>query len=525
MRIGALGIVFSIALLAISAAAELQNVEVGGKIEIYGAAYSKFYDAALLDRIPAAFLRGRPMGPNGTVSLYRTDGKGDSFGFFEQRTRLHVKADFTDEVSAFVELDSIDTWGEDFRSVNYVTGADTRSNSGDDVELFQAYIDVAQIWGLPVSLRVGRQELEFGSGWLVGADPGPDYFTGLSFDAIRLTYEQDEFTVDAWAAKVAETFSDFGDGDIDFYGVYATYALPGGESDEDSPLQLDLYWMLLRDDQPVSNTSLGVVGEWWEDVLDRDQYGTTMLHTAGARLSGAWASFDYEAEAAYQWGNADALGALFAPVGGLYGDSDARWSNWAGHMEAGYTLDVKYSPRLYIGGSYYGGEDRRDLSFSDWLNPFNEPEASASFNRLFSSWREDMFFDMSGMSNFWKAYLGATAAFPSDAVELGFSLTYLSALDSFDQPVGMVVDGRRVPFFSMFPFWTDSGSNDLGWQTFVYATYQYSEDLSFEVGWSHYFVGDAMADGVFADDNGLSLLDGLGADDVDYLYFYTVLEF
>ncbi|MCC6694273.1 MAG: hypothetical protein IT365_01455 [Candidatus Hydrogenedentes bacterium] len=141
-----------------TALAELQNVQVGGKLEIYGGWYSEFFEPNNGQiRIPDFFVPGRAIGPNGTVSYYRADGSGHELSFFEQRTRLYVDADFTDHVQGFIELDSIDTWGEDFRS-DYRTGVDGRAFSGDDVELYQAFIDVDEMLGLPLHLRIGRQE-------------------------------------------------------------------------------------------------------------------------------------------------------------------------------------------------------------------------------------------------------------------------------------------------------------------------------------------------------------------------------
>ena len=88
---------FSVLLLvltAFSVHAELQNVEVGGSIRIRG-------------------------------NYYNFDSLTD-MSWIEQRTRLNVKADFTSEVSAFIEFDYYSGWGDDFRS-NYLTGADFRS--------------------------------------------------------------------------------------------------------------------------------------------------------------------------------------------------------------------------------------------------------------------------------------------------------------------------------------------------------------------------------------------------------------
>jgi len=166
-----------------------------------------------------------------------------------------------------------------------------------------------------------------------------------------------------------------------------------------------------------------------------------------------------------------------------------------------------------VGGAYYGVEDRREISFWDWINPFYRPTASVSFNRLFSSWREDWVLDGNDMSNFWKAYLSVSDT-PLDPLEIGLDVLYLQALDAFSHPVGLL------------PFRERTGHKDLGWQLGVWAVYTYSEDLSFEAGYCHYFVGQGIADGVFVYSNGLDLIGGAHErDDMDYAYLMTTLEF
>jgi hypothetical protein len=236
-------------------------------------------------------------------SAYSWDDSEDDLSIVEMRTRLHVKADFTDSVSAFIELDSYDYWGEDFRS-NYITGIDGRAASGDDVEIFQAYIDARELWGTPLSLRVGRQELAFGSQWLIGPRDNSFLFTGASFDAVRLTYALDELSIDAFASKLAERFGDFGDDDTDLYGIYASYT---GFSN----LVLDAYWLYLRDDVDIEDVRGGPLTELIERWWGVDDYDTTQLHTVGLRAAGRVGQFDFDAEAAYQFGKADMIGTTF----------------------------------------------------------------------------------------------------------------------------------------------------------------------------------------------------------------------
>jgi hypothetical protein len=498
------------------AEAELQNVTVGGAVEVYGAHYSDIYESnpALGIRIPDDFLPKRPIGPYGTESFFSSDGKSHSISFVEQRTRLHVNADMTDHVRAFVELDDIATWGEDFRS-DYATGTDLRANTGDDLEVFQSYVELQELAGQPLTLRIGRQAMTFGSGWVVGENPAPDPLTGLSFDAVRATWNPGKLTLDAWWSKLAESNAMEEDGDVDFYGLYASYAAT-------QDIVFDAYWMFVRDAGRINDTDGTWQSEWVENWLGYDDYDVTNLHTVGLRSAGTVGALDWEVEGAYQFGNADRVGSLFRS--GAYGDDDASWNTWGAHGEVGYTFDCAWKPRVYAHAMYFGGEDNRSLTFAQWLNPFYRPKASVSFNRLFSDQEHDSFFDGSAITNSWEWCAGVSAR-PVEQVEVRASVQYQAAVEGFDLPRSLHVGKWSILYAPDYSFLTEPGAKDLGWQVSLGATYNYSDDLSFEAGYTHLFPGDGLEDGAFIDENGLRFVGGRGHDDADYFYGYTKLEF
>ncbi|MCC6696514.1 MAG: hypothetical protein IT365_12855, partial [Candidatus Hydrogenedentes bacterium] len=184
-----------------------------------------------------------------------------------------------------------------------------------------------------------------------------------------------------------------------------------------------------------------------------------------------------------------------------------------------------WTPRLYFGGAYFQGEDNRDLTFIEWANPFYRPEASVSFNRLFSDRVYSNFIDeLSELSNFWTGYAGATAK-PTESIEVGFNAAYLASLETFDQPYFVNVGQFKLPLAPALSFWTKGTDDDLGVETSLWARYHYSEDLVFEVGWSHLFTGDGLADGNYNDYNGLLFNGGTDDQDADYVYFDTKLCF
>lgn len=325
---------------AIPAFADLQNVVVGGSVRVRGDWY---------------------LGAN----------DGNSNAFAEQRTRLNVRADFTDAVSAFIEVDDYAIWGEDFRS-NYLTGIDSRAATGEDVELYQAYIEAKDMWGTGLKARVGRQEIKLGSGWLVGTNDKNSLFTGLSFDAVRLSYATDMFSVDGLFAKLAERSPLEEDGDIDMYGVYGSYL--GIEN-----VTLDAYWLFIRD---AANFA-----------------GSLDTHTFGLRGAGTIGAFDFEAEVAYQLLDLDDAD-----------NSDA----FAANAEVGYTFDMNYTPRVFVSGAYFEGSDD-----------------DAAFNRLFSNTEYSWFLDLQGaLTNFWTGAVGFSVM-PTETLKATVSGRYLSLVEDF----------------------------------------------------------------------------------------------
>jgi Alginate export len=511
---------------ALHAAAELQNVTVGGEVRIRGSYWRGSFNSRTQPdrvgpqlRVPAYFLQRRAIGDvvggQNVISYYDWDSRESDYHLIEQRTAVRVQADFTNQVSAFIELDSFEVWGEDFRS-DHVTGRDTRAATADDVEVYQAYIQVDDMFGIPLRARVGRQEIVLGDGWLVGNDLALPEFSGLTFDAIRLDYETDALRLTAFWAKLAEAGIVEEDGDTDLMGLYAAYQ--GLEN-----ISVEAYWLWLRDSASLNDTNYLWFVERLESWFGLDDYDVTNLHTVGLRAAGAVGALDYDVQGAYQFGEADRIGFLFRPFD--YGDDGATFDAWAMDVELGYTFDVAWQPRVYVGGAYFGGEDNRHVSFLEWVNSFDRPQASVSFNRLFSNKTYSLLFDEIGqMSNVWTVRAGVTAS-PAESIETGLEVAYFETLEPFDMPAFATLAGLRVPVAPALSFWTTACDAELGWEVSLWATYHYSEDLLFKAGWSHLFTGPGLEDGNYSDANGLGFNGGTDGDDADYFFIETVLSF
>ncbi|MBP8131002.1 MAG: alginate export family protein [Candidatus Hydrogenedentes bacterium] len=428
--------------MSVGTYAELQNVAVGGNVRIRG----DVFEADDWDAIDTAFV--------------------------EQRTRLSVKADFTDNVSALIELDSYDIWGEDFRSV-YITGVDGRAASGDDVEVYQSYIEASEMWDTPLMLRVGRQELQFGSEWLLGNNDTSALFRGLSYDAVLLNYGTDMVSLNAFWGKLNETFSDFGNDDVDLYGIYGSYL---GLED----VVIDAYWLFIRDDESLT-------------AADID------LHTIGLRGAGEIGAFDFEAELAYQFGEWELPGIL-------WWDDDADIDAFGGNLELGYTFDMSWQPRVYLGMAYLQGGEEDD----GWL--WWDDEDEIGFNRLFSDWEYTEILDNTVAADLSNViiYRAGLSVQPTESLDLALALTYLE--------VDEALEGG-------WWFWSWEADEDLGLEVGLYADYQYSEDLVFRAGWAHLFADDGLEEGNLVGLNGLAPVVADDDEDVDYLFLETEISF
>jgi hypothetical protein len=429
--------------------AELQNVQVGGELRIRGNWYS---EAGL---------------------SFDDDLQPDTL-YFEQRTKVNVKADFTDDVSAFIELDSYNLFGDDFRGLEradaaysapiargvaassdtfgVLTGVD--NNDGTPVSFYQGYIQMDDAWGYPLSFRIGRSEMQHGSEFLVGNNDTASLYRGLSFDGVWGTYTHDQFNLTAFWTRLVTNNNPFRfeeSGDVNFSGIYASYT---GLED----MVIDGYYYYYH--QALTDPLAG--------------FGATdayKFHTIGARFAGSKAQFDWEMNAAYQTGDTGIPGVDI--------------SAWGLQGALGYTFDSEYQPRVFVQGVYLSGDDE-----------------DAPFNRLFSDHEYSEFLANTDLTNVWLVGGGASAQV-TESINLSAVANYFQVVEDFGAP-----------------------DKALGVELGIYATYDYSEDLYFSAGYAHFFALDGVESEQFVTAAGLGSIGGAGqTDDIDYVFIETGISF
>jgi len=261
------------------------------------------------------------------------DKINDNESFLSSQIRLRVDADLTDNVSTTIRLISERSW-------------DSETNASSDVDVDLAYVTLKEFLYSPLSITVGRQELRYGNGLIIGASG--TYSSGVlngipsdlsirkSFDAAKATLNYDPLTVDFIYAKIDRGMS--GDDyikrsrDVDLYGVYASYDF-GRKG-----LKADLYFFDKRDKSHIDTSSTGP--RKGDDI-----------ETLGALVSATpIENLKTSLEIANQFGNIS------------YDNSGKHKQRaWAGQFMADYTFPkVKYTPAIGMSYTYLSGDGKSD---------------------------------------------------------------------------------------------------------------------------------------------------------------------
>ena len=354
----------------------------------------------------------------------------DAFGFRDNnqdsflltRLRLHGDLHVGEQLRFFVEGKSALATDRD------LPGGD-RALDRDELDLQQAFADML-LPGEDMSLRFrgGRQMLLFGKQRLVSP---LDWSNSLrAWDGIDVQWKGFGWTVDAFYTEyvnIEKYASNDHDLDESFYGVYANG--PMG----DSGVKADLYW-LRRERDPMSDRR----------------------NTVGARLFGKCgeSGFDYDLEAAYQFGHAGSLDVSAFMVG----------------AELGYTFaTAAMEPRVWLGIDYGSGDDNPtdgDLGTFDQLYPLGHAYLG--------------YIDVVGRQNIFDVSLGVKAK-PIDKLTLqlaGHCFWRAEDDDALYNAGGGVVRAGGA-----------TSEKFVGAEVDLTASYQLNRHVNLSAGYSHFFAG------------------------------------
>jgi hypothetical protein len=202
--------------------------------------------------------------------------------YWLQRYMAHADAHLTPYARVFVQLKS---------GIEYGRTGGPRPVDEDKLDFNQAYVDTAFVPAPSLDaepkalLRIGRQEMSYGSGRLIDVREGPNVRFG--YDGARLITRFGPVRFDAFAVRPdltqQEVFGDAANVHQAFWGAWGTYTVQS--------LLVDAYYLGLERD---SFAYQRIAGKEWR-------------HTTGARVRARSSIADAEVEAAYQFGQVAAL--------------------------------------------------------------------------------------------------------------------------------------------------------------------------------------------------------------------------
>jgi hypothetical protein len=305
-------------------------------------------------------------------------------------------------------------------------------------DLHQLFIDVSMHGGeRPTTLRVGRQEFNYGRERLVSALNWGN--VRRRFDGIKLFRREETWDLDIWWARpvpvLRKQFDRFNE-KVDFSGAYFTYkAIPRHG--------LDVYAFSIHDRT--------------DSINPNGRRGDRTVHTIGSRFWGKSAGFDYEAELAGQWGT-------------WAGDSVRAWS-WT--IDGGHTWEgTPLKPRVGAG--------------FDWASGDRNPNDGTvqTFDQLFPLGHAYFgYLDLIGRQNIMAANVNLSAWPVKDTVKTiaAFHMFWLTESEDalYNAGAGVV---RRDP--------TGNSGREVGQELDLTLSWKLDVHSSLLLGYSHFWPGN-----------------------------------
>ena len=421
-----------------------------------------------------------------------TAGEQDSF--FLSQVRVRFDADLTENVSAVVRLLNERIWGQEITE-------DT------DVVIDLAYIELREFLYQPLTLVVGRQNLRYGNGMIIG-DPdtnmmssgtnamlGPlsrDLYGDLSmrksFDAIKGIIDFSPYTIDLFYAKISEGWlnensADNSD-DIDLYGVNVAYDWSSYNG------VTEAYFIYNTN----SRNAFGVL-EPFEIANNQSK-----TFVAGGRFQ-----FDPSdnltlgLEGAYQFGDIPLYEAAAAIMFPGFPTAYEHLSAFAAQLIGEYRFLNDYNAKLGANFSYFSGAD-------DWTNgnPFG-----GSLNNTYNGWNP-MFEDQTGaeimnilfpQTNIMFASISGSMM-PREDITVGMTYAWAKLAQNVDSqlvinPATGTPGWYTVPYYGapfipaygmlgmgpaeVFGYRVNRDETFLGQEIDAYVLYDYTEDVQIKL--------------------------------------------
>ncbi len=429
-----------------------------------------------------------------------SDGNGDAedSDFTLQRIWLDFDADISKHLRGFVRLQDSRTWGAEQSTVGNLSR----------VDLMEGWVDIRNLddwspWLKNISLKFGRWQQWYGNHRLIGHLNWANQ--GRGYDGIKLRWDDKKGNwIDAFAYSISEDSTGGVSGETGvlasttsrasntkdelFWGFYSHFNMPGIKGVAAEP------YLIIRnrsrdasDALVTTNVGLGVDGAGHE--LGAASLGGEQRYTLGWRVTGknmeALPGLDFTFETTFQRGKVEPAGTR----------ASMDISAHAGAYGGGYTFsNVPWTPR--IGYDYvYASGDRRPGSGD-----------SKTFSQLYPTGHARLgYIDFHGWQNIKDHQLHLTLK-PTKKLLLKADYHIFDAYKHGDAwyTVGGGARGGT----------TGNTDTEYGEELDLTVKYQLFKHMGVTVGYSHYFIDDAIENIRQPNDK-----------DTDWFYIQSVVKF
>ncbi len=356
---------FAVALVG-TAYAEPENIKVSGDVNLKAIQIHN-YDLKLKQKNESGQFGG---------DIPALSDDDDNIGFLLSTVHLQVDADLTDNVAATVQLVNQRTWDAEA----HAAGRDT-----DSINIDQAYIVLKEFLYSPLTVIAGRQDLKYGTGFIVGpgllADPdgtfaslpdggtrsqsqiGQEHSDYNSYDAIRLILDFAPITVEGLYAKINETGE--ADDDQTLYGALVNYKLDQWNA------EIEPYWFYKNDEDGAANITVNdaVSASNAQRTYEVNRVHTTGLRVAAQPIENLW----FSGEGAYQFGEI---------IDTTPQQQERDRTGWGANVDVRYNwVNMPWTPTTGAGWVFYSGEEPQAQNNTDSRDDFDawDPMFRGSF--------------------------------------------------------------------------------------------------------------------------------------------------
>jgi hypothetical protein len=412
--------------ISFAAYAEVQNIKVSGDLGV-----------SALSRDQFDLSRGA-----------KGDSVNDTESEFLSQMRLRVDADLTDNVSTTVRLINERNW-------------DTETVANSDIDLDLAYVTLKEFLYSPLTVTVGRQELRFGNGMVIGnanATTNISAMTGgiptdlslrKAFDAIKANLNYDPLIIDVIYAKINETSGPSGSKDnydTNLYGINGSYNIGGKYNSK-----ADLYLVNKKNSDNSGS-----------DPKNDDIYTLGALLTA-LPIENLYTAIEY----AYQFGHATG--------------AQHMKRAWAMELIANYGFPgVKYTPTIGASYAYLSGDkDSTDNKSRAWDAMYYD-QAVTNIAAEILPFTDSSIFSLNGTAR------------PMEDMKISLVWALYRLNESL--PGGAMQSYKRDSAGSLYTYAMATNKKTLGQEVDLTATYDYTEDVQLGLTFGYFNPGKAFAE-------------------------------